>query len=144
MEDGMERQTARYESAVAELAEHAEMQAFQGPAGFYAWRRLEALVDQLRSVYDEYELEGDSAPVRQVVEAYFADLNDHQVRPQTFLTTFLGRFLDDLNPEPLEVNIETRLAEPPSGTQWPTGILAVSAHELQSLHAMLQDRSRQH
>jgi hypothetical protein len=139
----MERQTVRYESALAELAEHAELQAFQGPAGFYAWRRLEALVDQLRAVYDEYELEGDVAPVRRAVQAYFDDLNDHQVRPETFLTTFLDRFLNDLNPAPLVVDIDTRLAGPEDSHQWPSGILAVSAEELRALHEVLQGRSRQ-
>jgi hypothetical protein len=133
----MARQTARYESAVAELAEHADLLAFQGPAGLYAWNRLEALVQRLRDLYDDYELEGDVAPVRREVEDYLHDLSDHQLRPDPGVSACLLRFVNELTPD--AITIETRQATPAPG--WPNGLLAISPAELQALHEALQERT---
>jgi hypothetical protein len=134
----MARETARYETALAELAEHAELQAFHGTAGLYAQHRLQALVGRLGRLYDGYELEGDVAPVRHEVDAYLADLAAHQLRPDPWVTARLQRFVDGLQGAPT-LMIETRIAaEAPAG--WPDGVLAVSPQELAALHASFTDR----
>ncbi|MDB5100260.1 MAG: hypothetical protein JWM80_4681 [Cyanobacteria bacterium RYN_339] len=133
----MARETARYETALAELEEHVGLQAFQGAAGFYAWGRLDALVNRLGRLYDAYELEGDVAPVRHEVDAYLADLAALQLRPDPWVTAHLARFVDDLQAGTAVLTVETRVAAAP---QWPTGILAVSPEELKALHASLQGR----
>jgi hypothetical protein len=135
----MARATARYETALAELSEHVELQAFQGTAGFYAWGRLEALVHQLRRHYDAYELEGDVAPVRREVDAYLADLAAHQLRPDPWVTSHLARFVEALQTGNATITLETRVAAAPA-QQWPEGLLAVSPQELQALHSALITR----
>lgn len=137
----MERQTARYESLLSELAEHAELQAFAGAAGYYAHQRLLALVARLRAVYDLYELEGDVVPVREAIDAYHADLRDHQLRPDPSVSGVLARFLEDLTPRLPVLQVETRIAQPSVVGRWPEGLLAVSPEELQALHEVLQDRA---
>jgi hypothetical protein len=136
----MARETATYETALAELAEHAELQAFQGTAGLYAHGRLEALVNRLSRLYDAYELEGDVAPVRREVDAYLTDLAAHQLRPDPWVTARLQRFVEALQTGRASLTLETRIAaeRPPS---WPDGLLAVSPQELQALHASFEKRS---
>lgn len=135
----MARETATYETALAELAEHVELQAFQGTAGLYAHGRLNALVSRLGRLYDAYELEGDVAPVRHEVDAYLADLAAHQLRPDAWVTTKLARFVEALQNERATLVLETRVAaERPA--PWPDGLLAISPQELQALHASLLER----
>ena len=102
----MARETATYETALAELAEHVELQAFQGTAGLYAHQRLGALVTRLNRLYDAYELEGDVAPVRREVDAYLADLAAHQLRPDPWVTAKLARFVEALAREDLQRSFE--------------------------------------
>lgn len=131
MDPRRDRQIVRYESALAELAEHAELQAYRGTGGYWASERLGGLVAGLRVAYDAYELEGDVAPVRRAIDAYMEDMRLHQLPPDPWVGQRLASFLSQLELRPL--TLETRVARAPRPDAWPEGILAVSPEALQAL-----------
>ena len=134
----MERRIAWYEATLEELDELAQTQPFAGPSGFFGWERLKGLLHQLRAAFDRYELEGDVAPVRQQIEAYYADLAMLQVRQDARVNGVLERFLAVLEAPALELRVSQR--DPVQPSVWPPGTLTITPEELLALHEALQPR----
>jgi hypothetical protein len=132
--DTRDHQTTRYLSALAELAAYADLHRFEGAGSFYAWERLNALIQRLREHYDHYELEGDAAPVRRAIESFQDDMTRLHVKADAWVVGHLAELLGWLETgTDVTLNVLTSVVPVVPGAELSKGYLAVHPDALEAL-----------